>query len=533
MEVSQPSTFGTTVFGPPGPINDQFPGDPARNLVGSCAEGRWHPSSCLAPFLRKDFEVPLRCHVAADDLRRITPQCNFEELIDLGANGGRAVIHATRGFDQDTDDYNRLMHLVHQYVFGRRYRGIRGMQEHLTRVFAHSRDLFVRRSGRHADSERNVLPDYIGRTSAGEGDRPSVGQLLSSGREAATKAHYRNPTSQPAIRFGLHEAAKLDPLDVEPEKVFALIEMSLLDVESFGDPPAQELIDVVQRRFWTAVSGHQSDQTEEFYRWFAGAGSSLIKQIAQQKSQPGGKLARENVRRTILHLGVQSLRHIGYCVHALMRSIKLSISPPLNEAEKRLFEHMHECQPYYGNLPAAMLADRMPDLGPAVLTIWDEPDNPEHVGVLHRMLHYYSEMAKRRRQADRQSKNRPQTAAHESILPASGLAATVADAVMDECPPNGTSVTSASKCGPVRFNENLHSQKPAGDVRFATIADFLRRFSNIECPSGCEQWDYHGRSDSPNEVTISFYCECGKIGMTVKMGMDEFIGHGKKALDRP
>ena len=184
-------------------------------------------------------------------------RCNFEELIDLGAVGGRAVIHGIRGFDQERENDSRIAHLIHQYVCGRRYRRIRGMQEHLTRHFDHARDLYVRRSGRCADSERDVLPEDIGLTAQGEGRRLSVTQLTKCGREAAREAHYRNPTSKSSINFGLYEAAKLNPLEAKNEEVPGLVKSALFDTESLGDPPSEELIGHVTRRLWNAVRVHE------------------------------------------------------------------------------------------------------------------------------------------------------------------------------------------------------------------------------------------------------------------------------------
>ena len=66
---------------------------------------------------------------------------------------------------------------------------------------------------------------------------------------------------------------------------------------------------------------------------------------------------------------------------------------PLNDEEKLVGEHMHESQSYYGGLPAALLAERMDFLRPAVLAIWDNPGNQDHVRVLHKLLQYYMEMA--------------------------------------------------------------------------------------------------------------------------------------------
>jgi hypothetical protein len=135
MEVTNPSYFGTTTFGNPEAIQIPFPGDPSRTVSGTCAHGEWRPPKRLAQFLPENFAVPLDCYTAPDGLRRIVPRCNFEELIDLRAVGGRAVIYGIQGFDQARDDEYRGLHLIHQYVCGRCYLGSRGMQEHLTRRF--------------------------------------------------------------------------------------------------------------------------------------------------------------------------------------------------------------------------------------------------------------------------------------------------------------------------------------------------------------------------------------------------------------
>jgi len=117
------------------------------------------------------------------------------------------------------------------------------------------------------DGKRDVLPEDIGRTAQGEGRRLNVTQLTKLGREAACEANHCKPTSNSAIKFGLNEAAKLDPLEAEIEKVPALVKAALFDAESLGNTPSAELIEIVQRRFWVAVRAHQSDSTDSFYKW--------------------------------------------------------------------------------------------------------------------------------------------------------------------------------------------------------------------------------------------------------------------------
>lgn len=532
VKTTNPANCGTITFGKPEPISECFPGDPTRTLSGTRAQGEWRPPERLRPYLPEDFNVPLDCYTGADGLRRIVPRCSFEELIDLGAVGGRAVIHGLRGFDQDRENDCRLMHLVHQYVGGRRYRRMRGMQEHLTRQFEYSRDLYVRRSGRHADSERDVLPDDIGLTAGGEGQRLSVTQLTKRGREAAYQAHYQNPTSKSAINFGLYEAAKLNPLKAENEKVPGLVKSAQFDTESLGDPPTDELIGHVARRLWKAVRARETDSADTFYKWFAGPNNSLNKQIARQKSQPGGTLLRDDVRRVLLHLAMQASEYVGQCIHALMRTIKLSIPEPLNEKEKELYEHMHESQPYYGGLPAAMLVDRMEDLRRAVLAIWDEPQNPEHVRVLHRLLDYYAQMAKRRRQADKQSKNRPSPILPEPSQKTDNSSSVEGDSQKNIVPKSDAPTGGSSASGPVQFIENRHNFESEESDPFSIIADRIRQVRAIDCPGGCMHWEYRREGQSPKEVTIRLRCECGRIDGTTSMPLEEFIGHAEKALHR-
>ncbi len=311
-----------------------------------------------------------------------------------------------------------------------------------------------------------------------------------------------------------------------------MVKLALFDAESLGEAPSDELIGHVARRLWQAVRAHETDPADVFYQWFSGPNSSLVKQIARQKSQPGGKLSREDVRRVLLHLAVLALQHVGQCVHLLMRTIKLSFPEPLNEKEKELYEHMHESQPYYGDLPAAMLVDRMEDLRRAILAIWIEPQNPDHVRVLHRLLDYYSQMATRRRQADKQSKNRPMPAHQEPSPKADGSNDIASRGPKTVVPRSQPSTTTPSTFGPAQFIENLHSSESRERDRFTIIGDHIRQRTAIECPAGCSHWEYRREGESLKEVTIRLRCECGRIDGTISMPLDEFIEHTEKALDR-
>lgn len=535
MQFDDPSFFGTVTFGEPQAVQLAFPGDPQKTVAVTCEHGEWRPPDRLVPFLPDDFSLPLDCYRGPDRLRRIVPLCTFEELIDVGAVGGLAVLHGVRGFSSEVDNSYRAMFLIHQHVRGRAYGGTRGMKEHLTREFDYSRDLYVRRLGRTADDQRNVLPDDVGLNNHGEGHRLSVGQLTENGRRAAVKAGYRNPTSKHAIAFGLFQAAQLNPLEVQPEGVPALVRMALFDVDPSKDVPSEELLEQVKERLLEAIDSHLLDPQEEFDRWFVGPGNSLVKQIAQQKLKRGGELQREEVRGALLHLGWEAYGYVGQCVHALMRTVKNSMPDPLDDKEKRLFEQMHEGQPCFGDLPLALLAERSSFLRRAVLTIWHEPDDPNHVRILHRLLSYYSDVSRKRREADRQSKQASQHGLHAS----SDDIGTIGQAREERADlfgedgdsEDGGHASHERHGGSSQIIENLHSPASSEENPFAEVAEYIRQTHQIAYNAGCVHWEYHREGESKESVSIAIRCEGQHVVQTITMSITEYAVYANEVLE--
>lgn len=483
--------------------------------------------------------MPLDCYTGSDGLRRIRFRCNFEGLMDVSTVGGLAVLHGMRGFSKEVDHSYRAMLLIHKRVRGRVYGETRGMKEHLTRKLEYSRDLYIRSSGRPSDSERDVLPDDLGLDAQGEGDRLRVGQLTGLGRQAASEAGCQNPTNKQAIPFGFFEAAKRNPLDVAAEQVASLVQMSLFDIDPSEDAPSEELIEIVEERLLEAIGRHEDDSQEAFEEWFTGSGNSLIKQIAQQKTKRGGKLQPKDVRLALLCLGRRAYEYVGQCVHALMRTIKNSIPDPLNDEEKRLFEHMYESQPYYGNLPLALLAERAHFLQPAILAIWNEPHNQDHVGVLHRVLAYYPDMVRKRREADRLAKQR-----RPGNSPASPITRAVPTEEADLREPNAVQQTRKEDgvpkeglldpcdChgGSVQFFDNLHGPCSGEEDPFSQVADHIRQLKKIECDANCGRWEYRRLGDSRQSVKIDVRCGCGGVAQTLSMSADDFAQYAEEVL---
>jgi hypothetical protein len=365
--------------------------------------------------------------------------------------------------------------------------------------------------------------------------------LTERGRRAAQEAGYPNPTSEHAIHFGLLESARLDPLEVEPDKVPNLVRLALFDIDALEGEPDAELIEAVTERMLVAIEQHLDDTTEDFERWFFASDRSVLKQISQQKKRRGGRLRRADVRQAMLHLCWQAYEYVGQCVHALMRMIKNSI-PNLGEAERRIYEHAYEAQPYYGGLPLALLAERRGFLRHAVLAIWEEPHNQDHVRALHRLLAYYAHMASARRCADRRSKEVCSSARVEANQPSTDRDGSAGiDATTDRFDGPDETCHAWEDGGPAsrrrrgaiqtQFIDNLHGRGSPVDDRFADLADYIRESAGVECDQGCEQWEHEMSTKKDGAMTFVFRCRCGRTAKSVRMRQEEVVELGRELFD--
>src|SRR5262249_2583754 len=152
---------------------------------------------------------------------------------------------------------------------------------------------------------RDILPEDLGRDARGGGQRWGVKELIARGEAHARPAGYPRPTVAQAIHRGLVEAASHNPLPVPDEKVPGLVRAGLFDVD-WAEEPDPALVEIVTERLLTALHPHLKDATQDFERWFLGAKSSLVHQLAKQRRSPGGALEEDEVRRVLLHLGWQA-----------------------------------------------------------------------------------------------------------------------------------------------------------------------------------------------------------------------------------
>ena len=482
-------SFGEVVFGPSENLRLPSRRDPRRTFLVERSEGHWRPSPRFTRWLPPGFSFPLLRLVDENGFQRIIPRCNADELLDLGMVGGIAVLQAVYDLNEHQSFSYRMMLLVNQHVRGREHLGTRGVQEHLMRQFHASRDLHVRRPGRVVDAERDILPEDIGLATDGTGHRWSVQELTNRGRRSSQRMGYANATNKVAICHGFFEAAQLNPLALEDGAVPSLVHQLLYD-SGEGPSVPSDIQEIVEDRLLAAIRRHRDDSDKQFQSWFSGPKNSLPKQIAEQPSSRGGRLEIRIVRRALLALGWRSYQHLSGAVHALMRVIGNAAA--LNDEERRLFEQMHERQPYFGNMPAVLLAERLSFLKPAIASIWDEPSDRRHIQVLHRMMHYYAEMVERRRQADRRTKQRAGGNPRDAHVPCE-----------------------------TAFNPNLHSPRASEASVFSELAEQLRQQRGIRCPRGCETFDDRVEDGTDDPIRITMSCRCGATRQSVTVTLEE------------
>lgn len=193
-----------------------------------------------------------------------------------------------------------------------------------------------------------------------------------------------------------------------------LVGNALFSIDS-SDEPDPRILGFVRDRLQTALHAHLGDSTDDFEKWYLGGKNSLVHQLAKQKRSPGGQLDVSKVREVLLHLGWQAYQYASDCVHAQMRIFQNALPHTLSDRERLLFEHMHQRQPYLGQLPMVLLIPRLKFIRGVLWDLWEQLPDATMTPVLHRMLRYYATLATRRREADREIKRRPHAKLNDEV----------------------------------------------------------------------------------------------------------------------
>lgn len=358
---------------------------------------RWVPARDMFKELPQGFRIELLCASSSDGIRRFVPCDGYEQFISECFTGGLAILDRSQSLSPEQRSSYRASFLLFQKI--------RRSKSHLMRRFHWSRDLFVRPAGRVDQDESTVLPPELGLNADETGSPWSIAALRRAGHTAAEKCGHNDPTAEVAIQYGLYEAARMNPRACPLESLDELIRDSLFD-----DPPLDELKESVstdiEARLCDALNQHLSDDADEFDAWFFGPRSGFINQLAKQRRCPSGAVQPDVVKTLLLKLGWQSYRAVSDCFELQMRCFEYSLPEPLFGVEREQFRTTFRAQPWLGNYPLLLLAERLSLLKLAILDIWESGLSDESIGVVQRLLTIYGWMTRLRRRADRRFKKR-------------------------------------------------------------------------------------------------------------------------------
>jgi hypothetical protein len=464
-------------FVPPIRAGAELPDGPTTQLAV------WRPPAALCCELPPNFGLAMRCVCCPDGLRRFYPATNWETFVTEAFAGGLAVLCRLRNLSPAQRHSYRLMWLFHQRL--------RATREHFANRLHHPDSLRVSRAGRGVAREYSILPESLGLDGRGVGQPWSVSRLRHEGWKEARAHGIDRPRGRDCIRFGLLRAARINPLRLRAaescaglvrQALYERIELPTVAADSPLAPADTGAIrDAVLERALPALYRHLHQPASDFDAWLRGRHNSFVGQLAKQKN-PEGALDKDLVRAALSDLGWDSYRYVADCVDTMMRAYRYCLPDDLTAAEAAWFARMHFKQPYLGDLPLALLVERADLLLAAVWPIWEKPDDPERIAVLHRLLDFYGEMATRRRAIDRIMKARQDGARQTSNY-------TI------EC----------------EFDPE-HDQavrEPVPEL-FVDIAEEVRRRRGIVCDCAVPAWQDRLASVEGDQIVIDHGCErCG------------------------
>ncbi|MBA2115023.1 hypothetical protein [Bremerella alba] len=365
-------------------------GRPSLHL--SKASLRWRPPEDLASNFHSDFYIAFDVYSQEDGTRRFLPGVPPKTFIDNAFLAGLHLLARDRRLTSDMVACYRQQKLIFDRVLV--------MQEHMERSFAHSRDLYIRRSGRQSDEDRSILPMDLRFDSNGDGRTWNVTRLCEEGRARAHRNGLTRPNKQQEISYGLLRAAELNPLTIPETRVESLVRSALFAIPDAIPAPNNDLLEEVYDRMTDRLNSHHADTNDEFDNWLKGRNSNLFKSIG------GRAIAPSQVRAAFLELGWQSYQYVSGSISYLCQAFAVCLPNRMDELERELFAHTFQPQSYLGGLPLILFMERAQVLGLMIHRLWSNPGAPDDIRVLHRLLDYYSRMARSRRESDNLSKQR-------------------------------------------------------------------------------------------------------------------------------
>lgn len=361
----------------------------------------WRPNPCLS--LRDVwFKIEFDCLTGPDGTRRFVPATTTDEFVLLASVIGFQILAETRELTAEQKFSYHAMRLLYQHA-GR-------LRESYGRTFKRRADLLITAQVRGDHNDVDVLPNGLGTFEHGGENKWSVNELISRGRAAATDAGIAKPDEQTCIRWGLYEAARLNPIDTQSlsqEDTRTLIRLTLFDLGPVAESVDEEIKARVVERLCEAIKKHQADANEAFHTWFFENLDNIVHQIAK-RTKGGGTVDRETVRQVILELVFDAHIYVADCVQLAVEAFLAALPAALSPDGRQLFKAIYYRQNELGGLPLVMLRNRFSDMHEAAVDVLNAPTDPSRMGVLLRLFQYYAEMASKRRRADREYKDRRQ-----------------------------------------------------------------------------------------------------------------------------
>jgi hypothetical protein len=418
----------------------------------------WRPPDRLFEHLSKNFKLEVWCATGADGVRRFYPAKCGVAFLNTAIHGGLGVLYGLGTLSVET-----LGSYCSDYQM---FRWARGRSEFFGQRFNCVRDLLI--GGGSKVEQQDVLPDDVGLDTNGKGIKWTVDELTRRGRQSARAAGWTRPTQANQIRYGLLEAARERPLSIPEAKAILLLRSALFDEDPTKDEISSEVAEQAADRIMKAIEKHLHDDAEQFRRWFEGPKSNLVHQIAKQKKEPGGPLREDVVRTVFLRMGWDAYVHMGHCVQAQMRTFQNALPRPLDGAEKAIFEHTFLPQKTLGGLPMILIAERFDVYSTILAELLHALPSLEAVPIFHQLLDWYSVMATRRREADRDRKRRRK----------------------------------------VEFDDTKYIP-PQKSTKIEDFAEYIREKENILCkcrPPICPSWEADLSEETGGSITLKNHC---------------------------
>jgi len=358
----------------------------------------WRPSGLTASQLPPNFELALGAHIGSDGLRRFYDS-NARAYIRHGFTAGVAILDHLRRFTRAQRIAYRAPLFVYEYV--------QETQAHLDCNFRSRSQLVIKRGSRGDDAEPDVLPPDLGFDRAGRGPRWGIDKLLNAGEGEAAAQGLAEPDDEQLITLGLYAAAKRNPLKRSAAEVRQDVRRALFDTKALIAAPGRSLTAIVRDRLYRLLDRHLDESQVKFNEWFFPAGGrNLPRAIGRQPNRPGGILSKEEVTGALLHLAWNTYGLLSNSLGAYGQAFAAALSQPLSRKERELFDVTLLPHRYFGGLSRHLLMERGDFLRPALEDLLRNPRDRGALGAMHRLLSWYPDMVRKRREADRLNKQR-------------------------------------------------------------------------------------------------------------------------------